>query len=644
MEMKKWVLAIVLMALIAPAVCALYDIDPNKIGIVGGTHVSSGSYNMRIATEQESIGEASSTNYVARIGWIYTIEDTPTISDGNVSPSTWIGTGAVILGFKCSDPNEITDFNRAHASITGSNTADINNISYVVDGQVAIIAVDISSYLTSRGLYYVVPFCVDDENNVGVGTQITGEYTTSASINVISPVQNVNINSDPVISFDVNTQSSDDINISTITVDLNGTASTDFNAANDCTAFDGNYYCTYTETGLSQDEDNNVSFNASDEAGTAASQTEVIVHYDATAPVVSTASTARSGSSVVLSWTGSDGFTGIESCYVRDASNAWIEVQGATSYTFSGHSTTNHTYSVKARDFADNNSLIVQASYTAPSDGVTPTPSPPPGGTGSTRPATPAEPDGVSNIFDIKIVRIDDPVEAGEKIDFAYNISNNTLSNGNAYIEYWLEKEGQTIVSGSETVYLNSGDAREIDGSLIKLDDITGEYSFYLKLTRQGQTDLVRSRDIEIMVGAPTNIELTLSTVEEGDETNPAIFSIEIGSNRDETLPITIREKIYLDGKLIWEKKQTVPISVFKHFLEEVHGLEEGKYEIEIEASFQDQTKKVSQIFEKKPSEAEAIFLEISLEITLLIIALILIAIAALIIWRWINKKASIGF
>jgi len=518
----------------------------------------------------------------------------PNVSDENVSPTNWAGTGTLIFGFQCSDPNGISDMNKANAAITGANTADINNISYTVSGNVVIIALDISSYITTKGTYYATPFCVDDANGVGVGTQITAYYVDPADINVHSPVQDANINGNLTISFDVNKNAATDVNQASITIDLNGTASAVFNNSTDCTGFSGHFYCSYTETGLASDADNNVSFNAADNSGNAAAQVERIVHYDATAPVVSSVSASESGSNVIVSWSGSDGFTGIETYYVRADSGSWLTIGLVTSYTFSGHSSASHTYDVKARDYADNNSLIVQASY---SPSVTPTPTPPGPGGGGGRPPTPPE----EGIFEIEIVRIDDPVDVSERFDFTYHVKNNTSVGDNAYIEYWLEKNGEKVVSGSETIYLLSGQEMEVSENLLLLEGMDGSYDFYLVLKREEQKTLARIEPTNIMLGAPLALELKITNLEPGKEDEPLSFSIEIGSNKDESLPILVKEKLYKDRRIVWEKKQTVAVTVFERFLEEVYGLGPGNYKLEVSASFEDKEVKDEKEFERKP-------------------------------------------
>jgi len=526
----------------------------------------------------------------------------PIVFDENISPAIWIGAADLILGFQCTDPNGIADFNNAHASITGVNTQDLNNIPYVLSGAVAIISFDINSYITTRGTYYVTPFCTDDSNGTGAGTKLTGEYVRSIEINVQFPVQDANINSNPTITFDVNKNASSDVNKYSIQIDLNGIASTAFDVDTDCIEFSGEFYCNYIETGLAVDADNNIVFKASDDLNNWATSIERLVHYDAIAPVITTISAAESGSSVVFSWNGQDSFTGIETYYIREDSESWIRTGLALSHVFSGSGSTSHIYYVKARDYADNNSLIVQTTYTPPGPGPTPTPtpSPGPGGGGGGAGISPLPP--LEDDFNIVLIRIDDPVEVGEKLDFTYLVTNGTRSNDNAYIEYWLERDGLKFVSGSETVYLVSGERREINANLLLFDDMDGRYEFHLQLSKEGQENVEVERVITVGKGVPTKIGLELMSLFPNGGTEPLFFSIVVESNKDAVLPILINERLYLEGSLVWEKKQTVAVQVFDKFSEEVYGLEPGNYQLEVDAIYQGEIETVQHSFERKPS------------------------------------------
>ena len=152
-------------------------------------------------------------------------------------------------------------------------------------------------------------------------------------------------------------------------------------------------------------------------------------------------------------------------------------------------------------------------------------------------------------LFSYEIVRSDDPIEVSERFDFTYKISNNRRIGGSTYIDYWLEAGGKKFVSGSETIYLLPSEEKEINANLLLLEGMVGEYQFHLRLKNEGQSDVVISKTITIQVGAPTKIELSLSSLKSVIESLPLSFKIEIGSNRDKTVLVLVEEKIYKNGK-----------------------------------------------------------------------------------------------
>ncbi len=495
-----------------------------------------------------------------------------------------------------------------------------------------------------------------DDYNVQVGWIYTLLAGKPLIITVYVPVVDANINSNPTISFDVNKNTLSDVNNETIFVDLNGAVSTDFDYLIDCIEFSGSFYCSYVETELVQNADANVSFRATNDANEQANQVDRIVHFDIIAPVIDSLSVSASGNDIIVTFEASDSFTGVEAFYVKEDGENWIRTNRGSrqgqgkiwrkNYQFSGKASASHTYQVKAKDFADNNSLISEVSYSPPTPPTPPSPVQPGAGSG----LTPLE----EGEFEIIIVRIDYPVEVGEKFDFTYILINNTSSAGNAYVEYWLEKDGKKIVSGSETIYLQAGEQKEINENLLLTGEMDGDYQFKLMMTREGQDPITLERPSRIMLGAPTVIELGFVSLEASYETEPLAFSITVSSNSDEILPVLIEEKIYKEGKIVWVKEQTVPIEVFQRFFEEIYGLEAGEYVLEITATYGDIEERVEKTFEIKPGSEpipgvpflpELISISSLFFDSLLWIILILIVIAILLlIKRYLKRKKRKGW
>lgn len=89
--------------------------------------------------------------------------------------------------------------------------------------------------------------------------------------------------SEQTVTFDVNKVTGTDVNIQSIAVGINGTTSGIFDASSHCTADDGNYLCSYTETGITEGS-NTLDVNAGDLVGNTADTNTSTITLDTTAP------------------------------------------------------------------------------------------------------------------------------------------------------------------------------------------------------------------------------------------------------------------------------------------------------------------------------------------------------------------------
>jgi len=228
------------------------------------------------------------------------------------------------------------------------------------------------------------------------------------------------------------------------------------------------------------------------------------------------------------------------------------------------------------------------------------------------------------------IVRIDELIEVGERFDFTYKLENSTVKGESVYLEYWLEKDGKRIVSGSETTFLSSGEKREVSESLLLLGEMTGDYEFYLSLTITGKEPVVLHKPAKMMLSTPTEIELEITSLTVGKGNEPVKVSSYIGSNKDGELAILVKEEIYKGQSLVWEREQTLGITAFKRLSEEIYGLGPGNYRLEMTASYGEQVKKAEKEFEII-DEAEPLF-EPWMTLIMLIYPFLLWSIIALVV------------
>ena len=103
-------------------------------------------------------------------------------------------------------------------------------------------------------------------------------------------------------------------------------------------------------------------------------------------------------------------------------------------------------------------------------------------------------------LFDIKIIDFESPAKLGEFFDFTYFIKAVANIDNDVVVSFWIEKGGEKISSGSDTIYLGSFDEKtEASKIFLPSSFESGIYSFVIEVSYQGY--YARSqRTIEIQV------------------------------------------------------------------------------------------------------------------------------------------------
>ncbi|MFH0955174.1 MAG: polysaccharide deacetylase family protein [Candidatus Micrarchaeota archaeon] len=111
-----------------------------------------------------------------------------------------------------------------------------------------------------------------------------------------------------------------------------------------------------------------IDFNSTDNAGNIGDTNTFYVLIDKTAPTISISSPANGstqlGSTVNLSYSGSDENSGIRTYWVSSDGTTWVNNGTNTAYSFTSQTSGLHTYYVIANDNADNNSSTASVSLT----------------------------------------------------------------------------------------------------------------------------------------------------------------------------------------------------------------------------------------------------------------------------------------
>ncbi len=194
-----------------------------------------------------------------------------------------------------------------------------------------------------------------------------GSFTIDSGvpvINFVSPTAGQTVVS-KVMRFDVN-DSRSPITLSSITVKLNGVTSSAFTSGACSLVGDKNYLCSYTETGISTNQDYNLTVSASDFAINASGDSNRTFTYDSSVSAVMITYPTQNFSYInVFKFTAaySNPDSDIAKYWVWIDSGAIIDNGTNTSYIFEGLTYGSHTINVIAMDNLDNNSATATVTF-----------------------------------------------------------------------------------------------------------------------------------------------------------------------------------------------------------------------------------------------------------------------------------------
>ena len=203
-------------------------------------------------------------------------------------------------------------------------------------------------------------------------------------------------------------------------------------------------------------------------------------------------------------------------------------------------------------------------------------------------------------LFDAKILVADSPVEPGEFFDFTYFIKGVADIRGDVIVRFWLEKEGEEITSGSDTIYMGVFEEKIETTSIFLSDNVSlGMYDFYVEVS-YGKYVARAHRNIQVARYVPLAMDLVMArplAVSNGTVSFSALLSF----NKDSSAPARLDEKITdKDGVVVWSNERAFVVNRSVEAEEIISGLEAGQYELELTAHYENQTSQFVQVFEIK--------------------------------------------
>ncbi|MDD5700000.1 MAG: hypothetical protein PHH00_02290 [Candidatus Nanoarchaeia archaeon] len=133
----------------------------------------------------------------------------------------------------------------------------------------------------------------------------------------------------------------------------------------------------------------------------------------------------------------------------------------------------------------------------------------------------------IARLFDVKILGFESPIELGDFFAFTYSLKDMANVDGDVDIDFWIEKDGKNITSGSEVVFVGGLEEIEYIEKLFIPEDIeSGDYIFYIQVSNTADIATIH-RTIQIVVDNEEGIA-TIVPVPENENSRPVItlFSV----------------------------------------------------------------------------------------------------------------------
>jgi len=202
----------------------------------------------------------------------------------------------------------------------------------------------------------------------------------------------------------------------------------------------------------------------------------------------------------------------------------------------------------------------------------------------------------VSSIqFDAKILEIASPAILGEQLPFTYFIKGVGAINQDVTIDFWIEKEGEILSSGSDIIFMGSDEEKIETASLFLPSDLeSGIYKFVLQVSLNSiSAESHRTIELNVEDGVAKinrlfdiNFRLEEIILESSDELS-VIVALENFGTESITVNLTF---IILDeeGKEVYREKESIVVETENILKKSFKGLrlDEGRYTLILETLY----------------------------------------------------------
>jgi len=191
------------------------------------------------------------------------------------------------------------------------------------------------------------------------------------------------------------------------------------------------------------------------------------------------------------------------SLYITNANNNSFSLNHTTNISGTSNSTNwtlnlsngNYTWNCISYDLAGNFdwniNKTIKINYTAPTSPASTSSSSSGGGSGGSSSS--------KFEFDVKIIKFNSPIEAGNFFNFTYYIKSVGTINGDVLVEFWVERENILVSSGQDVIYFGVDEEKtETTQLFIPSASINNSYGFYVQASYSNYKANA-SRTIEII-------------------------------------------------------------------------------------------------------------------------------------------------
>jgi parallel beta-helix repeat protein len=200
-------------------------------------------------------------------------------------------------------------------------------------------------------------------------------------------------------------------------------------------------------------------------------------------------------------------------------------------------------------------------------------------------------------IFDLKMLQVDSPIQPGEFLDFTYLVKGMADISGDVIMTFWVERNGQIVTSGSDVIFVGDFEEKIETTNLFLPSDLTiGDYTINVKLQFEGY-EIISHRVVQVQKDVDLIFSLNILDLPRIEPELPWEYFAILSANKDQTLPVKIESKIIKNGEIRWFKEGQIVLDRIFKIQENVFGLEEGDYILEVTAKSGDQSVKASQSF-----------------------------------------------